>query len=171
MDARGLLRRAALRLAGRRGLDLSRLDRVPESLAWPLARDGLVPSLRLAEAPPVSRLTSFLGMDVWLVTGRDETGTVLADRDSWSTDIRPYAGTRAAADIGGLGFTDPPDHTRLRRLLTPEFTRRRLAELRPRVEEIVEAQLDQLAAAGEVAARTGEPVDLASSFAFGCRSR
>jgi len=151
-----------LRLAGRRGIDLSRLDRVPDSVAWPLARDGLVPTPRLAAAPPVSRLTSFLGMDVWLVTGPDEARAVLADRAAYSTDIRPYVGARGATDIGGLGFTDPPDHTRLRKLLTPEFTRRRLAELRPRVEEIVAAQLDALAAAGEQG-----PVDLAATFAFG----
>ena len=30
---------------------------------------------------------------------------------------------------GGLGFADPPDHTRLRRLLTPAFTMRRLGRL------------------------------------------
>jgi len=67
-----LLRTALLRTAGRRGFDLSRVDRLPESLGWPLRRDGMLPSARLGElraAEPVSRLTSFFGMDVWLVTG------------------------------------------------------------------------------------------------------
>lgn len=153
------LRRVLLRTAGGHGVDLSRLDRLPEALAWPLARDGLVPSPRLGEAPPVSRLASFLGLRIWLVTGPEEARAVLADGAAYSTDIRPYVGARGATDIGGLGFTDPPDHTRLRRLLTPELTRRRLAELRPRIEE-VERHLDELAEADG-------PVDLAAGFAFG----
>jgi len=39
---------------------------------------------------------------------------VLRDTTSYSTDIRPYMGKSGSAtdgDIGGLGFTDPPDHT------------------------------------------------------------
>lgn len=162
-----LLRTLLLRAAGRRALasgrvDLSRLDRVPEALAWPLARDGMEPSPRLTAAAPVTRLASFLGMRVWLVTGREEARAVLADGAAYSTDIRPYVGAHGAADgdIGGLGFTDPPDHTRLRRLLVPELTRRRLAELRPRIEEIVDEHLDELAGARG-------PVDLAATFAFG----
>lgn len=157
-----IVRSLLLRAVRRRGIDLSRLDHVPDTLTWPLVRDGLEPSPRLATLPPVSSLTSVLGMRVWLVTGAGEGRAVLADADSFSTDIRPYVGRSGAAggDIGGLGFTDPPDHTRLRKLLQPEFTRRRLAELRPRVEEIVEAQLDQLAAADG-------PVDLSATYAFG----
>ena len=47
------------------------------------------------------------------------------------------------------GFTDPPDHTRLRRLLTPEFTMRRLERLRPGIQAIVDRQIAEIAAAGE----------------------
>lgn len=160
MGVRRVVRKAALGLAGRRGIDLSRLDRVPDSLAWPLLRDGVAPSQRLLSGDPVTRLGGFLGMDVWLVTGTDAARTVLADPTAYSTDIRPYVGARGAAHIGGLGFTDPPDHTRLRKLLTPEFTRHRLAALQPRVEAVVERQLDLMATAEG-------PVDLATTFAFG----
>ncbi|WP_155372892.1 cytochrome P450 family protein [Catellatospora vulcania] len=38
--------------------------------------------------------------------------------------------------------TDPPDHTRLRRLVSKAFTSRRVEELRPRVREVAEALLD-----------------------------
>jgi hypothetical protein len=38
-----LLRTVLLRTAGRRGIDLSRLDRLPDSLSWPLRRDGILP--------------------------------------------------------------------------------------------------------------------------------
>ena len=150
------------------GIDLTRLDKVPDHLAWPLQRAGVDPVPRLGEMrdrDPVTKLTSFLGLDVWLVTGDAEAREVLADRTSYSTDIRPYMGRSGSAtegDIGGLGFTDPPEHSRLRKLLTPEFTMRRLARLQPAIEAVVERQLDELAAAVEI----DGSVDLAQAFAF-----
>ncbi|MDX6302312.1 MAG: hypothetical protein QOF53_3526 [Nocardioidaceae bacterium] len=155
------------RVAGN-GIDLSQLDRVPETLSWPLQRSGLDPVERLGElrsGEPVSKLTSFLGMTIWLVTGDAEVRAVLADKTGYSNDIRPFMGRRGSAtdgDIGGLGFTDPPDHTRLRRLLTPEFTMRRLERLRPRIAGIVEAQLDEMERQGA----DGGSVDLVEAFAF-----
>ena len=158
-----------LLIARSQGIDLSQLDRVPDSLAWPLHREGPDPVARLGEMreqAPVARLTSFLGMNVWLVTGESEARQVLADTTSYSTDIRPFMGKRGSTtdgDIGGLGFTDPPEHTRLRKLLTPEFTMRRLERLRPRIAAIVDSQLDHVA--GEAAAADGV-VDLVPTFAF-----
>ena len=43
---------------------------------------------------------------------------------------------------------DPPDHTRLRSLVSKAFTPRTVETLRPRIEQIVEDQLDAVAAAG-----------------------
>src|SRR5215213_2955023 len=160
------IRGRLLRRAG--GIDLTQVDRVPERFAWPLARDGFDPLPRLGrlrDRSPVARLTSFLGLTIWVVTGEAEARTVLADGASFSNDIRPYVGEAGAAvdsSVGGLGFTDPPGHTALRKLLTPEFTMRRLERLRPRVQAIVAAQLDKM----EVEAREGAPVDLVRSFAF-----
>ena len=150
------------------GIDLSRLDRVPERLTWPLKRDGMEPidrvtDLREAQGP-VAKVVTFLGVEVWLVTGDAEAREMLADQTSYSTDIRPYMGRSGSVggDIGGLGFTDPPDHTRLRRLLTPEFTMRRLARLKPAIERIIEEQLDETERLGA----GGATVDLAQTFAF-----
>ena len=162
---RSQVRRLVMARVGGSGIDLSRLDRVPETLAWPLHRDGVDLVERLGELraeQPVAKLTSFLGMNVWLVTGDAEARQVLSDTTSYSNDIRPFMGRRGSAadgDIGGLGFTDPPEHTRLRKLLTPEFTMRRLERLRPRIADIVASQLDAMAAQGPV-------VDLVPSFAF-----
>jgi cytochrome P450 len=55
---------------------------------------------------------------------------------------------------------DPPDHERLRRLVTKAFTARRVADLRPRIAEITVSLLDELAA------HDGGTVDLLESFAF-----
>ncbi len=162
---RNKLRRQVLARAGSTALDISQLDRVPSALSWPLRRTGMDPVPRLGEirdVEPVHKLVSFLGLTVWMVTGQEEARQVLADKTHYSNDIRPLVGRRgstADGDIGGLGFTDPPGHTRLRKLLTPQFTMRRLETLRPRITSIVEEQLDDME-------RHGPVVDLVQRFAF-----
>jgi cytochrome P450 len=165
MTVKKAVRERLLARAG--GIDITRLDKVPDALSWPLQREGTDPSRRLADyrdADPVQRLVSLLGLEVWLVTGDAESRQVLSDTTSYSTDIRPYMGKSGSADgdIGGLGFTDPPDHTRLRRLLTPEFTMRRLERLRPGIEAIIARQLDEI----DAASATDGTVDLVPTFAF-----
>ena len=57
----------------------------------------------------------------------------------------------ALGEEGGLRsmlLMDPPDHTRVRGLVSKAFTPRRVAELRPRVEAIVTALLDAVDGAG-----------------------
>jgi cytochrome P450 len=151
------------------GVDLSKLDRIPDRLAWPLLRDGVDPTPRIDQAradDPVRKLASFMGLEIWLVTGYDEARDVLGNVNH-STDIRPLMGKSGdveSGDIGGLGFTDPPEHTRQRKLLTAEFTMRRLARLKPGIVEIIDKQLEETSAAAE-----GDPagvVDLVKSFAF-----
>ena len=149
-------------------LDLANVSRLPESVLWPLKREGLDPVPELArrrEQEPVSRLQVPFGIKAWLVTGYDEVRAVLSKADAFSNDfsnLTGSAGVAAAHNPGGLGFADPPVHTRLRRLLTPEFTMRRLSRLAPRIDAIVTAQLDAM----EVAAALGEPVDLWQEFAL-----
>jgi cytochrome P450 len=163
---KGAVRRRVLARAG--GIDLSQLHRVPDRLTWPLDRRLADPHPRLSQLraqDPVSKLVTFMGMDVWLVTGEAEAREVLGDVTSYSTDVRPYYGKSGAdnGDIGGLGFTDPPEHTRLRKLLTPEFTMRRLTRLKPAIDRIVEQQLDETE---QVAAENDGVVDLVQTFAF-----
>jgi cytochrome P450 len=155
-------------LARSGGVDLTKLDRVPERLSWPLNRRGIDPTPRLTrmrDADPVKLHSSFMGLEIWLVTGYDEARDVLAN-STHSTDIRHLMGKSGdveTGDIGGLGFTDPPKHTQLRKLLTPEFTVRRLERLKPGIEQIIAEQLDETEA---VAAANGGVVDLAATFAF-----
>jgi cytochrome P450 len=87
---------------------------------------------------------------------------VLGSPDGFSNDFGRFAarvGLTAAQEPGGLGMADPPGHTRLRRLIAPEFTMRRLARLQPRIEAIVTERLDAMA-------RIDGPVDLWQEFAL-----
>ncbi len=147
------------------GIDLRQLRYLPDSMTMPFMRNGLDPPPELARRrreAPVTRLTELFGRGIWLVSGYDEARAALADGTSYSHDLRQYLSMDGRSDseqIGGLGLTDPPDHTVLRRYLTPEFTRHRVARLEPVIRDIVEARLDAMEAAGPV-------VDLVEQFAF-----
>jgi len=147
------------------GLDLRKFRFFPESLRVPFKRDGLdpVPELtRMREAEGVTKLTELFGRGVWVVTGYDAARAVLAAGHDYSNDLGQFVsqeGRDAKDQVGGLGMTDPPNHTTLRRYLTPEFTKKRLARLEPVIERIVAERLDALAAAGPT-------VDLVKDFAF-----
>jgi cytochrome P450 len=62
--------------------------------------------------------------------------------------------------MGGVSMLDkdPPDHTRLRKLVSKAFTPRAVAALEPRVEALVDEALDRIADAGDV--------DLVAELAF-----
>ncbi|MFD4857987.1 cytochrome P450 [Streptomyces atratus] len=147
------------------GIGSSTIRLLPEDLLMLLRRDGLDPVDKLAgfrAKAPVSKVSLPFGMDAWVVTGYEESKAVLGSADGFSTDfahLATNAGVAAEQSPGGLGFSDPPVHTRLRRILTPEFTMRRLRRLTPRIDAIVEERLDAMEA------RQG-PVDLVQEFAL-----
>src|SRR5215218_7868177 len=149
----------------RKGLDLSELTFLPEPARLPLLRTGTDPVPELAElraTRPVHRLDLPLGLSVHLVTGYIQARAVLADRHSYSNDIRHLfrdASEGSVADVGGLRMTDPPLHTRLRKIVAPEFTRHRLDRLQPTIDATVAQRLDELAAAGS-------PADLAEHVSW-----
>jgi cytochrome P450 len=153
---RWLARLVAWRIR-RKGVDLSELTFLPEAARLPLLRNGTDPVPELAQIRargPVHRLDLPFGFAVHLVTGHEQARAVLADRNSYSNDVRHLfkdAGPGSVADVGGLGLSDPPLHTRLRKLVAPEFTRHRLDRLGPVIDEITTRRLDDLAAAGQPA--------------------
>jgi len=134
-----------------------------DALYMPLLfnRDVLDPIPELTarrENEPVSILELPFGIKAYLVTGYDAAKEVLGDATTFSNAFGNF-GESDEQDPGGLGMTDPPYHTKLRRLLTPEFTMRRLQRLQPRIEAIIAEQLDAIEAAGP-------PADLVHMFAL-----
>ena len=99
-------------------------------------------------------------MDVWVLFDHDDVFRLLRDptmsvmdakievRDEERyAEILEAAGGELEQDSSMLN-TDPPDHTRLRRLVSKAFTPAAIQALRPRIQELVDAALDELAAAG-----------------------
>ena len=134
-----------------------------DALYMPLlfTRDVLDPIPELTarrETEPVSILELPFGIKAYLVTGYDAAKQVLGDATTFSNAFGNF-GEGDEQDPGGLGMTDPPYHTKLRRLLTPEFTMRRLQRLQPRIDAIIAEQLDAIEAAGP-------PADLVHLFAL-----
>lgn len=92
------------------------------------------------------------GMDRWLVTGHAEAVALFthpyasANRDLADESERwPEDGIQPR----GLPFLDPPDHTRLRRLVQGAFTQRAVEQSRPRIEEVVDGLLTAAGERGE----------------------
>ncbi|MEU6129910.1 cytochrome P450 [Saccharopolyspora sp. NPDC047091] len=115
----------------------------------------------------ITRIRTPFGPSAWLLTRHADVRRMLGDaetfRNGWGPedldggrrDPRQLSGERS----GNLLALDPPDHTRLRRMLTPEFTVRRMRRLEPRITEIVDEHLDDLE-------RHGPPADLVSRYAL-----
>lgn len=129
--------------------DLPRLD--PE----PLLR-------RLRDEQPLVRVRLPYGEPTWLATRYEDVRTVLSDprfsralavgRDE--PRVRRYTG-----DGSTILSLDPPDHSRLRRLVSKAFTMRRVEDLRARAQEIADDLVDRVLAAGP-------PTDLVDDFAL-----
>lgn len=171
---RGLLRLIVRFAPGESSDPSSLLTRFPDQALMPLRRNGLdpIPELgRIQAREPVSRLKMPLGLRGWLVTGYEESRAVLgAHPDTFSNDFGNMigkVGIAAEQDPGGLGFADPPAHTRLRRMLTAHFTTRALAARAPRIAEIIESALDETAQAAD----SDGAVDLQKHFSMTIPSR
>jgi len=113
----------------------------------------------------------------WVVTGRVEAVAVLRDPGSWSSGDavegppdpqrlawaqelardEPAFAPLLDASLQALIAVDPPDHTRLRKVLVPFFSAAHIKRLEPLIERLV-ADL-----VGDVL--TGEPVDFVERFA------
>jgi cytochrome P450 len=120
---------------------------------------------RLRAEAPVTRVVCPTGITAWLVTGYADAREVLGDPERFSTRPGPAAHvmTHLSPDLpvweGQFPRMDGASHLRFRRHLAPEVSAlRRINQLRPLVQRIVDEQLDTLATATP-------PVDLYGEFA------
>ncbi len=144
------------------------MTEAPE-LPLQMRRNGFDPVKELAQAREgegVVRMETPFGVPAYLVCRHEDVRQVLSDPARFSSALTPFPGSGqedadelARLRAGQLIGFDPPEHTRLRRMLTPEFTVRRMRRLEPRISEIVEAALDDLE-------RAGRPADLVAHFAL-----
>nr|WP_179816289.1 cytochrome P450 [Allostreptomyces psammosilenae] len=136
---------------------------------WEFATDPYPAYAWLRENAPVHRTTLPSGVDAWLVTRYDDARQALADQRLSKDPARHAAATAARGKTGIPGEQraglfahllniDPPDHTRLRRLVSRAFTPRRVEAFRPRVQELTDRLIDGFAARGTA--------DLIHEFAF-----
>jgi cytochrome P450 len=120
---------------------------------------------RLRDEPP-TRVRFDDGDVGWLITRYDDVKLVSTDprlsrdwdglnRIAHDTDDDPYDGY--GWTYRSILYRDPPDHTRLRRLVSKAFTPRAVERLRPRIEQVADELLDQM--------DVHEVVDLLPSFA------
>ncbi len=117
------------------------------------------------ENRPVARVRTLAGAEVWLVTRYDDVRLVLSDpRFSRAKLIGEGAPRVALARpmANSLPTTDPPAHTRLRRLVVPTFAHRRIERTRPWVADLAGRLADDVAAAGA----DGGTADLRELFAL-----
>ncbi|WP_086564509.1 cytochrome P450 family protein [Streptomyces africanus] len=118
----------------------------------------------LRAAAPVCPLKPPHGVDTYLITRYDDARAALAD-PRLSKDMygaidayhRIFGDSSIALDDNML-FSDPPKHTRLRRIVGATFTPKRVESLRPKVQKIADELLERCPAS--------EPVNLLQEFCF-----
>ncbi|MEV4312478.1 cytochrome P450 [Actinocrispum sp. NPDC049592] len=124
------------------------------------------------EPGPARRGRLTTGIDAWLVTRYDEVAAGLGDARLVMSapaieaelvargELPQRFGSMFQRRTKSLLSTDPPDHTRLRKLVARSFTARRVEDLRPRAEKVCAELADAMAAS------SGQPVDLVGAYAF-----
>src|SRR3984885_2256751 len=126
---------------------------------FPMSREAGCPfdpprHLREAAAKdPVSRVRIWNDSTPWIITGHAEQRALLSDPRVSVNDRLPgfphwHAGmeqvsTRRAPSVFN---TDPPEHTRFRRMMTAPFTFKRVNAMRAVVQEITDDLIDQMLA-------------------------
>jgi cytochrome P450 len=119
----------------------------------------------LREEGAVRRVVTVRGLDAWLITRYEDGLAALSDprlgsdlRDADDPRLLEMIPSRQREFMRSMIRVDPPDHTRLRRLVAKAFTARRVAELRPRIQQIADGLLDVIAPTGHA--------DLVEDFAL-----
>ncbi|MFI0981398.1 cytochrome P450 [Streptomyces sp. NPDC021093] len=141
----------------------------PTLFTWEFATDPYPAYAWLREHAPVHRTKLPSGVEAWLVTRYVDARQALADQrlsknpanhtgSAHAKGKTGIPGERSADLMTHLLNIDPPDHTRLRRLVSKAFTPRTVAEFAPRVQELTDRLIDAFEPNGSA--------DLIHEFAF-----
>jgi len=136
------------------------IHRFPSSDQQSLSPDPVL--LELLAHEPVAKVQLPHGEPCWMVTRYDDVRHVLGGA-GFSRNATLHVDIARTTEMLPLDDSilamDPPNHTRIRRLVSMAFTARRVAELRPRIEEVVNGLLDDIE-------RKGPPADLVEDLAL-----
>ncbi|MEV4417168.1 cytochrome P450 [Catellatospora sp. NPDC049609] len=115
---------------------------------------------KLRREEPLTRVRLPFGEEAWLATRYDDVRLVLGDaRFSRAASVgRDEPRTHPRQGESGMLSMDPPEHTRLRKIIAKAFTARRVEQLRPRTQEIADGLADAMQ-------QHGSPADLVEHFA------
>ena len=140
----------------------------PLALGEDFIQDAHAVGAVLREHTPIRHVVLPSGLPVWLVTGYEEARAVAADPRFSSQRVYDRMHRMVLGEDEESLFSedfamnllnlDPPDHTRLRKLVAKTFTTRAIAPLRPRIEQIADELLDAMA--GQ------DSVDLLEAYAY-----
>ena len=113
---------------------------------------------------PIAKVLTPAGDEAWLATSHDHVKALFAEERLGRSHPDPDSAARvstgsAAGGPMGSYAAEMEEHARLRRLLAPAFSARRMATLRTRVQDLVDDLLDRMAA-------LSPPVDLRDVFSF-----
>ncbi|WP_043622904.1 cytochrome P450 [Nonomuraea candida] len=111
--------------------------------------------LRFLREQPVAKVTLPTGSEAWVTARYEDIRTVLSDPRFSANRRHPAAprltggpeGPDAASPLPRMMLEmDPPEHGPVRRAVLGEFTVRRIAALRPRIQQIVDEHIDAMLA-------------------------
>jgi cytochrome P450 len=111
---------------------------------------------RMRTKCPVQRVLRASGLKPYLITRYGDAKAALADprlsknphyaeREITEAGLAYFLLTSGTGLSDNMGVADPPEHTRLRKLVSAEFTTRRVQGLRPRIQEITDQLIDAFA--------------------------
>jgi cytochrome P450 len=99
----------------------------------------------LRAGAPLAKIALPSGRTAWLITRYEHVRRFLTNPNVTTDRLHPNypfylpLSRKLVKDVNAsLMSLDPPEHTELSRLVIPEFTQRRMRELRPRVQKIVD---------------------------------
>ncbi|MFC7386391.1 cytochrome P450 [Sphaerisporangium rhizosphaerae] len=118
----------------------------------------------LREHAPITRVRTPVGDEVWLVTGYEDVRRMFADDRLGRSHPDPASAARVSGSVmlgGPMGEfdTEKQEHQRMRKLLAPAFSARRMKALSGHVQELVGGLLDEMA-------RNAPPLDLHEHLSF-----